>query len=227
VPIYIAHVLREAGVPDRALDVDAHETAAMVAVNDAVDMLILSGGVGVGKSVAAAQWMRTYVSEPSRWAPSRYDMMAKDCYSHKVMPSYQERTRPIWLTASQLARTDHYEQSGVDAIAKAPRLVVDDLGAEYNDQKGFFISLLDELIDLRYSGKRPTIITTNLDAEGFKGRYGVRIVDRIREAGRFVACGSESLRKRTTTTAKPRDPSVGHYPASPEYPAKTGRMQLP
>jgi hypothetical protein len=26
---------------------------------------------------------------------------------------------------------------------------------------------------------------------------------------------------------KPRDPSVGHYPASSEHPAKTGRMQMP
>jgi DNA replication protein DnaC len=236
VPIYIAHVLREAGVPDRALDIEAHETVAMAAVKDAVDMLVLSGAPGVGKTVAASRWLRAYVSEPSRWAPSNWDMLRgkRDSMypnlSGRLVPTYQERTRPIWISASQLARTDHYEQAGIDVIAQTPRLVIDDLGAEYNDPKGFFISLLDELIDLRYAGKRPTIITTNLDAAGFAARYGARIVDRIREAGRFVGCGDVSLRRRPTTTAPTaptRDPSIGHYPASAEYPTKTGRMQMP
>ena len=83
-------------------------------------------------------------------------------------------------------------------MGKVPLLVIDDLGAEFNDSKGFFASLLDELIDARYSHKLATIVTSNLDLEAFKTRYGVRIVDRIREAGRFVGCGAESLRRSPT-----------------------------
>ena len=80
----------------------------------------------------------------------------------------------------------------------APVLVVDDLGSEYNDAKGFFSALLDEVIDCRYGAKLPTVITTNLDSSGFSARYGARVVDRIREAGRFINCGNTSLRGRAT-----------------------------
>jgi DNA replication protein DnaC len=74
--------------------------------------------------------------------------------------------------------------------------VIDDLGSEYHDAKGFFQTLLDEIIDVRYAGKLPTVITTNLDAAGFAAWYGERIVDRVREGGRFIACGNASLRRR-------------------------------
>jgi hypothetical protein len=202
VPIYIDHVLREAGVPERALAVVPHDTPAMQAVAGALDLLVLLGAPGVGKSVAAAKWLRDYVSDPSRWTPSNWDLLTTPrgsmypAHSSRLVPSYKETTLPIWISAAQLARTDHYNQTEIDRIAKAPRLVIDDLFSEFSDSKGFFQALLDEIIDLRYSGKRPTVITTNFDVEAFKARYGERVVDRLVEGGRFYACGNTSLRRR-------------------------------
>jgi DNA replication protein DnaC len=182
------------GLPERALDIvlagGLDETPALAAVRGAEDICILAGGCGVGKSIAAVAWVHDYVAAPERWQ----DAAERD---QEPRPRYRGHV-PLWIAAAQLARTDHFKQSEVDRVAKVKRLVIDDLGSEFSDSKGFFASLLDEVIDLRYSGQRPTIVTTNLDADAFRARYGVRIVDRIREAGRFVGCGNQSLRKRPT-----------------------------
>jgi DNA replication protein DnaC len=105
----------------------------------------------------------------------------------------------VWVTAAKLARWERYDEEAMNKLLRTPRLVIDDLGGEYLDKGGFYASLLDELINERQSSSRPTIMTTNLAAEAFKARYGERIVDRIREGGRFFECGNASLRRKQTT----------------------------
>jgi DNA replication protein DnaC len=177
-------------LPERALDVvlagGLIETPALAAVRGAEDICILAGGCGTGKTVAAVAWVHDYVAAAERW---------QDIGERDPRPQYRGRV-PMWITATKLARTDHFKQSEVDRVVKVERLAIDDLGSEFSDSKGFFSSLLDEVIDLRYSGQQPTLVTTNLDVDAFKARYGARIVDRIREAGRFVNCGGVSLRRR-------------------------------
>ena len=178
-------------LPERALDIvlagGLQETPARAAVRDATDICVLGGGPGTTKTCAAVCWCREHIVAPANWR------------STDVGQPYFVGMLPLWISAGQLARLDHFDQKAIDRVAKAQRLVIDDLGAEYADAKGFFNSLLDELIDARYSGKRPTVVTTNLDAEAFKARYGARIIDRIREGGRFVNCGDVSLRRRPVT----------------------------
>jgi hypothetical protein len=204
--------------PPRALEAvlggDLQATPALTAVREfSGGILVLSGSAGTGKTLAAVAGVHAYVSDPSMWTPG-----------NKNVPKFVG-TMPVWISAGQLARVDHFKQQDVDHVAKAEFLVIDDLGAEFQDAKGFFGSLLDEVIDSRYSSMRPTVITTNLDTDGFKSRYGVRIVDRIREAGLFVKCGATSLRK--PTPAKPRSPSVGNYPCPTGQPLRFGRLEMP
>jgi DNA replication protein DnaC len=97
----------------------------------------------------------------------------------------------LFVTASGLSRID---RALVSRVLKAPALVLDDMGTEYLDPKGFVLSLLDELMDYRYRSLLPLVLTTNLDIESFKARYGARLVDRIRGAGRFVRIGGASMR---------------------------------
>lgn len=100
-----------------------------------------------------------------------------------------------WITAKDLARTSTYDDD-FRSVERARRLVIDDLGTEYADQKGFFLSNLDGLIDARYADELPTVITTNVSAAEFKSRYGERIADRIRGSGAWVEVGGGSLRVR-------------------------------
>jgi len=181
------------GLPPRAVDAvlaGPQSTVALEAARGAGDILVLLGAPGTGKTVAGVARVREYLFDPANWS-------TPDAYHQRP---YFRRHRPVWITAAELARVDHYKQSEIDRVAKAPLLVVDDLGAEYNDPRGFFSSLLDELVDARYSRKLATVITSNLDASAFAVRYGQRVIDRLREAGRIVGCGNVSLRQRPTTT---------------------------
>ena len=165
------------------------ETPALAAVHGASDLLVLAGGVGCGKTVAAVERCREFIFKPAHW--NTYD-----ADKYETEPRFKADL-PVWTTASELARVDHYSEPTVRRYMDAPLLVVDDLGAEFSDGKGFFTALLDEVIDARYASKRATIFTTNADSTTFTARYGQRIIDRLREAGRFINCGNVSLRRAT------------------------------
>lgn len=106
------------------------------------------------------------------------------------------RSVGLFVKAAAMARWERYDQRQMARLLGARALVLDDLGTEYADAKGNFAALFDELLDYRYDHGLPLVVTTNLDAEAFKERYGERIADRIREVGRFVSLGNESLRSR-------------------------------
>jgi DNA replication protein DnaC len=169
------HRLTIAGVPERVLvaafDREPLETEAIKAIKALRDALgkrptivVLSGGVGCGKSCAAAWWLGQHGGD--------------------------------WISAGDLSKISPYEGGGTERLRSA-RLVLDDLGVEYLDAKGFLQATLDGVIDHRYANMLPTVITTNLSAAEFKARYGKRVEDRIREAGAFVVITSPSLRVRS------------------------------
>jgi DNA replication protein DnaC len=124
--------------------------------------IILSGGIGCGKTCAATIW------------------------------AIENRAR--FITAPELAKVSPYDGEG-DWIQQAAALVVDDLGTEYLDGKGFFLANFDALVNHRYSHRLPTVITTNLKVDEFR-RYGVRVVDRIREVGVFLSVNAPSMRRK-------------------------------
>ncbi len=160
-------------LPERALALltagGARDTEAVQALVKPCAITVLCGRPGCGKTVAAAKWL--------------FDRARST-----------QRADGMWLTAARLARWPRYSDADMQPLMLAGRLVLDDLGTEYLDEKGSYMATLDELLNERYARQRPTVITTNLNAEGFKARYAERIVDRIREDGRFVALASPSLR---------------------------------
>lgn len=175
-------------IPPRAFavatSIDREETDAVAQLRAAPAVLtVLSGPTGVGKTAAVASVLVDHV---------------------RVMARPQDLLAPhaavfvLWVSAPELARWQRYDEREMARLLGARRLVIDDLGTEFLDEKGSFRSLFDEVIDSRYQHSRPTYITTNVGAETFRARYGERIVDRLREAGRFVAVGGPSLRGRRT-----------------------------
>jgi len=130
-------------------------------------ILVLAGKPGNGKTVAACRWL---------------------------LDGLHAQRPPLFVTAARLSRWDRYDSSAMDRLLLASRLVLDDLGEEFNDTKGNFLAVLDETVCDRLSNKRATIVTTNLDVEQFTSRYGVRIRDRIRESGRWVGFAQPSMR---------------------------------
>ncbi len=135
-------------------------------------ILVLSGANGCGKTTAAAWWI-------AQRGPVFDDMETRD---------------PLFVSAPHLCRYSRYNVAEMHVLEMARRLVIDDLGTEYMDDKGHFCSFLDGLINVRYANELPTLITTNLPAAEFRERLGERIADRIREVGRCVESAEPSLR---------------------------------
>lgn len=165
-----------AGAPKDAMDAvlwGFRPTSATMAVDrflaSSARILVLAGAVGVGKTVAAAYAMR------------------------------RRRGYCRFVAAAKLTDTAGFEDRARrdrQAIYDCGLLVVDDVGTEYGDAKGWFQSVLEPLLVDRHGQKRLTIVTCNLDASAFSARYGERIVDRIAGSGMFVPLVGPSLRRR-------------------------------
>ncbi len=82
-------------------------------------------------------------------------------------------------------------------ITRSRLLVIDDLGVEYLDDKGWFAAFFDEVIVRRHDNELKTIITTNLPRAKFQGRYrSERVLDRL-ATGMFIEIPDGSMRGAT------------------------------
>lgn len=71
------------------------------------------------------------------------------------------------------------EDSLLDEVTNVDLLVLDDLGAE--KVSGFVLDRFYLVVNKRYEGCKPLIVTTNLDEETLQNRLGDRIVSRLYE----------------------------------------------
>lgn len=74
-------------------------------------------------------------------------------------------------------------------------LVIDDLGMEHMGPTEYARSQLEELLIKREMAGRPTLLTTNLDPETFRRRYGDRVWSRIYGSGGFAECAGGDARR--------------------------------
>jgi hypothetical protein len=87
--------------------------------------------------------------------------------------------RGRWVRASDLARVPKDGEDGpVRDSGTSGIVVIDDVGTEHSPS-GYAAARICDLVELREAAMQRTIITTNLDAKGFKERYGERIASRI------------------------------------------------
>ncbi len=162
----------------RAISGELIETKALAATRASVErgdeLLVLSGPRGLGKTTAAAWWL----CQPRRRC------------------EFVSTTAVRFVDAGLLSRWPRYDNTKMRELTRCRALVIDDLGIEFSDTKGAFVSLFDEVVNNRYASELPTMITTNLVAKAFKSRFGERVADRVRESGKFIALNGESLRGR-------------------------------
>lgn len=170
------HVLIRAGA--------VRPTPAIEALDPPIPLLALSGPPGLGKTTAACVWLHRWTLDRSTWAESDFGN-----------PICQGSA--LFIRATKLARWPRYDDGEMDRLLGLTLLAVDDLGTEYCGSKPAhesFMTLFDEVVDVRYAGRRPTLFTTNLGPADFVQRYGQRVGDRFAESGRFVRLSGRSLR---------------------------------
>lgn len=184
------HQLRRLGVPERAAATLANlneDRPGLRAVRAWMApppteakpkaLLLLLGETGTGKTVAAAYAALQAIS------------------AHRPGPTGSPTDIVVWAAAADLSALSTFTESDKDWLERMKRcrlLVLDDLGSEAVHEHAQ--QRLDRLIDERYGNNRLTVITSNASVDIFKQRVGARIADRMREAGRVVNCGNQSLR---------------------------------
>lgn len=144
-------------------------------------IIILSGGVGVGKTTVSA-WLSLKGQDP----------------------------RPGFIRIGELERRGRYDKKLDDWLQDKTSLVIDDVGTEVLDGKNVFTALFGEIVDMFYSNRRTLIMTTNLrprrsdakaekkdpnEIDQFAERYGDRVWSRLSQYGFWADCGMRDLRK--------------------------------
>lgn len=161
----------------------------------AAGCLLLLGDPGTGKSAAAARWLMGEGLALRNWQGSGEGDDFAWAYRGGAL---------LWKTARSLARVKQYEEAEAEALFKPARLVIDDIGMEYLDAKGFLVSLIDEIIHERHRRELPTVMTANLSPADFVERYGRRVLDRIAEYQGPVLCVGQSFRTAPPTQTQLR-----------------------
>lgn len=140
---------------------EAYEAFAALGV---ADIVLLYGQPGTGKTtgVAGALFLQLFYD----WSPR---------------PSgYVTNVR--WIDATDYCYTEPWGTMRKEFI-NAKFLVIDDAGLEPKDRAHH----LESLICKRYGNAMPTLITSNLSPKQFCDRYGERVADRLRHAGKSIA----------------------------------------
>jgi DNA replication protein DnaC len=160
-------------IPDRVRRVlkDQTETKPLLRAKTFCEqpetILVLAGGTGAGKTVAACAALAGYEAQG------------------------------LFVSAVDLVRAGLYSQEFWESLKVPGILVIDDLGREPLDEKGWGISNLHATLNDRYDNLRKTIITTNLSQPAFLARYdrdGGRLRDRLKSGGVYFEFAGTSLR---------------------------------
>jgi DNA replication protein DnaC len=113
---------------------------------------------------------------------------------------YSKRKYFELYTAKNICRIFVKKGSEYDDACKTDMLIIDDLGEEPREviDYGQPHTPIIDMIHERYEMQRLTIITTNLEADDLREKYGVRVYDRLREMVTSIIFENESYRGRKT-----------------------------
>lgn len=136
--------------------------------------LLLTGPPGTGKTIAAVDVVVR--------AAQRYEVRHAG-----IMPCSGLPFR--FVRAPALGRI--MAADTMDSICTCQALVIDDLGTEHIGASGLALSAVEEIITVRESEKKRTIITSNLSVADIGARYGARVRRRIADHGTVYWLGNE------------------------------------
>ncbi|MBP2628706.1 MAG: IstB-like ATP-binding protein, partial [Firmicutes bacterium] len=137
--------------------------------------LLLIGGVGTGKTHLSVAIM--------------HELMKKNiCGLFITVPDLLQKIR------SGFDKKNEQAEAFMQAIQRAQLLILDDLGAEKNNE--WTQEQLYMIVNARYESMLPTIITSNCSVEELKIRIGTRSVSRIIEMCDGVICKGLDYREK-------------------------------
>lgn len=150
---------------------------------------VLTGGVGGGKSVAAAYALLR--------ATRTVQLLPHPLADEPITIEELDRRRGLWIRASDLRHSSRFgdgkEVALVDQAATVPWLALDELRAA--DVKGAGLERLEEVLGERYARARRTVITSNHTQLELRQLLGERLSSRLAEGAFVVDAGDSDLRR--------------------------------
>lgn len=123
--------------------------------------LVLSGGVGVGKTGLAVAAMGASID----WAPAP-KFVSWLALQSRISATYGDRTLGS-------------RHKIIEELSRAWLLVLDDFGTAGRQASDHAATIAEELIEARSTGGNWTILTTNLDRAGIEAEFGARVASRL------------------------------------------------
>lgn len=131
--------------------------------------LILYGGIGTGKTMAAS-----YIGIKA----IKQGLTVRYLYANEI----DKRIKSTWGTKMT-------EEEAMCPLLKCDVLILDEIGrVEYSDN-------LFKVFDSRYTNNKPIILLGNIDVKNIPSIFGDAIASRIRSSVQAVYFGAEDLRK--------------------------------
>ncbi|MDE7464968.1 MAG: replication protein [Muribaculaceae bacterium] len=150
--------------------------------------LMLCGLYGNGKTTLAKALRRLvgFISE------------LEDGYTKRKIIGLYTAKEICRLCASSEKSSD--QQEAYRRLFTQDMIIIDDLGEEPKEVMvyGMLHTPIVDLISERYASQRMTIITTNLDVNDLKAKYGERIYDRFREMLTSIVFENDSYRTNSS-----------------------------
>lgn len=125
--------------------------------------LLLTGNVGCGKTHLGSAIVRTVVADRCR----ALIVPASDIVSI--------------ARASMVPGSGYTDRDVTVHLGSLDLLVIDEVGCQKGSE--YELGLLHSIIDRRYQAVLPTVVISNLSAEGLKAYIGERAIDRLRQNG--------------------------------------------
>ena len=146
--------------------------------------LLLYGNVGTGKTTMLRAVCRlvNYAAKPE--------------YNEMTMYDAPRNTVDI-VRAKDVVEAYQNDRKTFEKMCRLKMLAIDEFGVEAIDVKSFGNSNepIIDLLSTRYDRQRVTLISSNLDLDEIRNRYGLRLQDRFVEMFKMVAFTGETFRK--------------------------------
>lgn len=142
-------------------------------------ILVLCGGMGTGKTIAAAWWLS--------------HVRGRALTIHEAVRVYTRWKRSNY-------KPEEAEEA-LERLARIDCLVIDELGQESDSDAEGAREVLHWIVDRRQSARRRTLVLTNLSTSDLgdrfvRGVYDRRTADRLRSHGQVEQVPGESMRGR-------------------------------
>ncbi|EJW98257.1 phage DNA replication protein [gut metagenome] len=171
---FIDSTFENSEMQDKHMDICKRFANKFVEVGTAPKGIMMFGSVGTGKT-HASNCIANYLMNHNKTVL----VMNLGLYINKLQREWAEAEKDV-----------------LDYIRSCDLLVIDDFGVEKVSE--FIKDKTFALIDARYRTGKPVIITTNLNIEDIKEKFGARISDRITEMCFQLAVIGESKRAKKT-----------------------------